>query len=86
MTVIIPIVFPFKVLINGDTGELGCKVLSVEYSKLSFKTLTFCILPIDSDSKSIVASEAIVEDDPDSTGSFLYPVPPDINSTSPMPS
>ena len=76
--------FPFEVLISGDTGASGIKVLSVEYSKVLFKILICLIFPIESDNKSRVASEAMVDDDPTNLGSFLYDVPPDTNWTSPM--
>ena len=49
----------------------GFNVLSVEYSNESLTTLTFLILPMVSDSKLIIASDAMLDEDPTSVGNFL---------------
>ena len=49
LTVIIPIVFEFLIVINGDINAIGCKVLSEEYWNPSLIILTSFALPIDVD-------------------------------------
>jgi hypothetical protein len=49
VTVIIPIVFEFLIVISGDIDAVGCKVLSEEYSNPSLIILTSFALPIDVD-------------------------------------
>ena len=49
VTVMIPIVFEFLIVINGDMNAIGCKVLSEEYWNPSLTILTSFALPIDVD-------------------------------------
>ena len=57
--------------INLGISASGCNVLSDEYSKPSFMTLVFLILPIVFDLGIMIASWVVVVPTPTNDGSFL---------------